>query len=111
MVTLEGMREYGYGDNESWQPAVAARCLNAAKEYYLNAGVRERDSALYDQAVYMLAMHWYDNREAQVIGQVRDEMAHGVQSVIHQLAWTPLPVDPLSGPGYTVVTVGEEPAP
>ena len=56
MVTLEGMKEYGYGDDASWQPAVAARCLNAAKEYYLNAGVKERESALYDQAVYLLAM-------------------------------------------------------
>lgn len=104
MVTLEGMREYGYGDDASWQPKVAARCLNAAKEYYLNAGVRERDSALYDQAVYLLAMHWYDNREAMLIGQVRGEIVHGVQSIIHQLAYTAPPDDPNS-PGYTPVTV------
>lgn len=106
MVTLDGMKEYGYADDSSWQPQVAVRCLNAAKEYYLNAGVKERNSELYDQAVYMLAMHWYDNRDIDIIGQVRGEMSHGVQSIIHQLAWTPIPAGD-AAPGYTPVTLPE----
>lgn len=103
MVTLDGMKEYGYADDVSWQPGVAVRCLNAAKEYYLNAGVKERPSELYDQAVYMLAMHWYDNRDVDMLGQVRGEISHGVQSIIHQLASTP----PVEGeaPGYTPVVL------
>lgn len=108
MVTPEGLREYGYGDDAGWQPAVAARCLEAAREYYRNAGVKERDTPLYDAAVYMLALHWYDNREVQLIGQVRDEMAHGIQSIIHQLAWTATPEEaaapdePLPGTDWTL---------
>lgn len=104
MVTLQGMMAYGYGDDAGWQPDVAVRCLNAAKEYYLTAGVKERDSELYDQAVYMLAMHWYDNRGVDVIGQVRGEMSHGVQSIIHQLAYT-APRAEEDGPGYTPVAL------
>ena len=87
MVTLDGMMEYGYGDDASFQAKVAARCLNAAMEYLVNAGIRQRESELYEQAVYMLAMHWYDNRDVDVIGQVRGEISHGIQSIIHQLSY------------------------
>lgn len=105
MVTLEGMKEYGYGDDSTWQPQVAARCLNAAMEYYANAGVKQRlNSDLYDQGVYLLAMHYYDNREAQIIGQVRGEVLHGVQSIIHQLAYTPED----AVPGYTPIRIDED---
>lgn len=105
MVTLEGMKAYGYADDGSFQIDVAARCLNAAKEYLFNAGVRERASELYDQGVYMLAMHWYDNRDVDIIGQVRGELSHGVQSIIHQLAYTPIPLDG-ADLGYTPVMTG-----
>lgn len=99
MVSVRGMREFGYADAETFQSDVAVRCLNAAKEYLANAGVRERESALYDQAVYMLAMHWYDNRNVDIIGQVRGEVSHGLQSIIHQLNWSEG-----AGQGYTPVT-------
>lgn len=103
MVTLEGMKEYGYADDTSFQPTVAARCLNAAMEYLVNAGVRQRESELYEQAVYMLAMHWYDNRDVDVIGQVRGEISHGITSIIHQLNYSPPGAD--GDIGYTPVTI------
>lgn len=89
MITAEGLKNYSYGDDASFQPEIAVNCLNAAKEYYLMAGVAERDSALYEQAVYLLACHWYDNRALDLIGQVRGEVSYGVQAMIHQLANTP----------------------
>lgn len=110
MVTLEGMKEYGYADDATWQPQVAVRCLNAAMEFYDNAGVKQRmHSDLYDQGVYLLAMHYYDNREAMVIGQIRGEVLHGVQSIIHQLSYTALD----AVPGFTPITLppSEEAAP
>ena len=103
MVTLEGMMEYGYGDDASWQPRIAAGCLNAAMEYLAGADVYQRESWLYEQAVYMLAMHWYDNRSTEVIGQVRGEIAFGIQSIIHQMANTPGP--PKEGLGFTPISV------
>ena len=87
-ATLDGLcKSYGYGTDADWQPEVAQMCLDAAKEYLANAGVKERlQSPLYDLAVYMLTMHWYDNRGVQVIGQVRGEIQMGVRSIIHQLS-------------------------
>ena len=81
----EMMKQYGYYDEGSYQPDVAAMCLKAAKEYLANAGCPEReDSALYEMACYMLAMHWYDNRGV-VIGTVQGEVALGVHAIIHQI--------------------------
>lgn len=99
MVTLNGMQAYGYADDLSFDKNIALNCLNAAKEYLANAGVKERESFLYEQAVYMLAMHWYDNRELDIIGQVRGEISYGVNAIIHQLANTPLG----NGPGFNPV--------
>ncbi len=91
-ATLQGMREYGYATAETWQESVATLCLNAAKGYIKNAGVDEpADTAdayvksLYELAVYMLAMDWYDNRETQVIGLVKETLARGLNSIILQL--------------------------
>ncbi|MBQ8537832.1 MAG: phage gp6-like head-tail connector protein [Clostridia bacterium] len=80
-------KNYGYGTDADWQPEVAQMCMDAAKEYLANAGVKERqDSPLYDLAVYMLTMHWYDNRGIQIVGQIRGELLLGIRSIIHQLS-------------------------
>ena len=81
----EMMRQYGYYDEGSYQPDVADLCLRAAKEYLAGAGCPERDdSALYEMACYMLAMHWYDNRGV-AIGTVQGEIALGVHAIVHQI--------------------------
>ncbi len=86
-VTISGMRSYGYATAETWQEEVATLCLNAAKKYFANGGVPEpaEQDALYELGVYMLAMDWYDNREVQVIGTVKETLAHGLNSIILQL--------------------------
>ena len=89
-VTPETLREYGYGSESDWQPAVAQLCIDAAKNYLRRGGVEERlNDAEYDLAIMMLSMHWYDNRGVQVIGQVGGDIAKGVTSIIHQLANDP----------------------
>ena len=91
-ATVDGLcKAYGYGSDADWQPGVAAMCLDAAKEYLANAGVKERKSStLYDLAVYMLTMHWYENRGVMIVGQVRGEILNGINAIIHQLANTSL---------------------
>lgn len=85
-TVLDMMKQYGYLGEDTYQPDVADLCLRAAKEYLKGAGVAERsDSALYDMACYMLAMHWYDNRGVVTIGTVQGEIALGVNSIIHQI--------------------------
>lgn len=82
----EMMKQYGYFGEDTYQPEVADLCLRAAKEYLKGAGVPEKtDSALYDMACYMLAMHWYDNRGVVTIGTVQGTIALGVNSIIHQI--------------------------
>lgn len=86
MVTADSIKEYGYLGDESYQPGVMSMCIDAAKEWLANADVRERVSPLYDLAVSMLAMHWYDHRAVMAIGAQPTEIEHGLQSIIHQLA-------------------------
>ena len=82
----ERMKQYGYFGEDTYQPEVADLCLRAAKEYLKGADVPEKaDSALYDMACYMLAMHWYDHRGVVTIGTVQGEIALGVNSIIHQI--------------------------
>lgn len=90
-ATVEGLcKNYGYGTDADWQPDVAQMCLDAAKEYLANADVQEREnSQLYDLAVYMLTMHWYQNRGVMIVGQVRGEIQKGITAIIHQLASRP----------------------
>lgn len=84
------MKQYGYFGEDSYQPDVAAMCLNAAKQYLQGAGVPEPEtpSEQYDLACYMLAMHWYDNRGVVSVGSVQGPIHLGVQALIHQLSTT-----------------------
>lgn len=88
-VSLSGMKEYGYATDGTWQEGTAKLCLDAAKQYVKNAGVPDpadgETNSLYELAVYMLAMNWYDNRETQIIGTVKETLAHGLNSIILQL--------------------------
>lgn len=89
MVTVEAMREYGYAADADWQAGTAQLCLDGAREYLTNAGVptptETAPSGLYDLAVLMLSMHWYDNRGVVTIGTVGEELQCGLQSIIWQL--------------------------
>lgn len=88
MADLPGlMKQYGYYDDESFQPSVAEMMLASAGRYLENAGVHAPaiPDPLYDLACYMLAAHWYDNRGVVAVGQVQGEVALGVRAIIWQL--------------------------
>ncbi len=87
----EMMMQYGYFAPDSYQPDVAAMCLDAAKAYLDGAGVPtpapdDAAASLYDTACYMLAMHWYDNRGVVSVGAVQGPIQMGIQAIIWQLA-------------------------
>lgn len=60
-------------------------CMEAAEEWFANAGVpRPKETTrLYDLGVYMLAVHYFDNRGA--IGNTDAQLPFGVFSIMHQL--------------------------
>ncbi|MET3507038.1 head-tail connector protein [Halalkalibacter oceani] len=60
--------------------------LDAAKEYLVDAGVKEQpESKTYQLAVLLLVSHWYENRQAVVVGQTSKQLENSLQSLILQL--------------------------
>lgn len=86
MATLEGLKRYAVvgpgGDT-----ATLELCLAAAQEWFRGAGVDppDNDNALYDIGIYMLALHYYDQRG--VVGDKIAELPLGVMSIMHQLRY------------------------
>ena len=65
-------------------------CMEAAKEWFRNAGVEGdvENSALYALGVYMLAVHCFDNRgvlDLSSAARSSDNLPFGVMSIMHQL--------------------------
>lgn len=86
-VTMEGFRQYGYLAEGDLDEQMARMCISASKAYLLNAGCPEpaEDNPLYDMAVYMLAVHWYDHRGVMDAGAPKGPILYGVQAIIHQI--------------------------
>lgn len=59
--------------------------IQMAKEFLLNAGVKESEDKLYSLAVMMLVSHWYENREQSITGRVSRAIEYGLTSIILQL--------------------------
>lgn len=66
----------------------------AAIEYLKNAGVDQSDNALYVLAVQLLVAHWYENRQAVIIGQVSKQLEYSLQAILTQLMYAPEAVQP-----------------
>lgn len=58
---------------------------SSAKEYLLNAGVKEQNTKLYKLAITMLVTHWYENREQSIDGRTSRVIEMGLQTIILQL--------------------------
>lgn len=63
---------------------VAETMLDASRQWWENAGVEPRESALYDLGVYMLAASWFEMRGAASGMELRP-VPNGVYSIKHQL--------------------------
>lgn len=86
MANLEGLRAYGeYGDETT--DGQLTLCLNAAKEWFKNAGVSEpsTENALYDLGVYRLATFYQERRGLVETGTFTDAAPQGIQGIVHQI--------------------------
>lgn len=91
MPDMEKLKRYAIVTDEA-EAQMLQMCMDAAQEWYKNAGVDappdDAASALYDLGVYMLALHYYDNRgrgSGSFARQDVTELPQGVFSILHQL--------------------------
>ena len=85
MADITNLARYAVLDPDA-DKTILEICLDAAKEWFKNAGVTEPTEAnkLYDIGVYMLATHFHDNRG--VLADKSTEMVPmGVMAIMHQL--------------------------
>lgn len=91
MVDIAEMRAYVRGDADmpSEELALLEACMEAAIEWFANAGVPEREnSPLYDLGVKMLAASWFLTRGNDT-GVQMHTVPQGVYAIKHQLAKVP----------------------
>ena len=85
MPSIEELKRYAVLDADG-DTKTLELCMGAAMRWFANAGVPEPEAKneLYDLGVYMLAVHYFDNRGA--IGKSDDtQLPFGVFSIMHQL--------------------------
>ena len=81
---FDEVKEYLRIDDTDSNSTIASLIM-AADIYLVNAGAtKDHLNPLYVLAVKMLALHWYDNREA--IGSA-NKLAFGLGSIINQLKY------------------------
>ena len=81
---LEKIKEYLKIDSNDEDVTVQA-LITSAELYLKNAGVLEDyQNELYDLAIKMLVLHWYENRE--IIGNAQ-KMAFSLDNIITQLQY------------------------
>ena len=81
---LEKIKEYLKIDSNDEDITVQA-LITSAELYLKNAGVLEDyQNELYDLAIKMLVLHWYENRE--IIGNAQ-KMAFSLDNIITQLQY------------------------
>ena len=85
LPTIDGLCRYGLIDPAGHEVELNLM-LDAAEQWYAGCGVPEsaKGSAQYELAVYMLALHYYDQRGAVAEGNIR-ELPLGVMSMLNQL--------------------------
>ena len=84
MPNLETLASFAAANLDTDRQLLALH-MEAAQLYLENAGVARRENnALYDQAVYMLATHYLDNKGV-VAENGTAEIPMGVTSIMHQL--------------------------
>ena len=85
MASLEGFKGYAVSAGDLTD-AELQLCLDAAKEYFKNAGVAEpgESNALYDLGVYRLATFYADNRGPLPNGGGYDALPCGIQGIVVQ---------------------------
>lgn len=83
-MDIEELKLYLRVDGDS-DDAIIMTMQQAAIEYLTNAGIKESEKPLYQLAIKLLVAHWYENRQAVVIGQVSKQLEYSLQSIMMQL--------------------------
>jgi len=61
----------------------------AAEEYLVNAGViKDYTKNLFKIAIKLLISHWYENRNAVVVGSISKNMEFSLSNIIIQLKYS-----------------------
>ncbi len=87
---IDDLKRYA-GLGPDGDAATLALCMRAAVKWYENAGVTApiaEENPLYNLGVYMLAVHYFDNRGVMdSSGTLRGDnnLPFGVMSIMHQL--------------------------
>ncbi|HAN20422.1 MAG TPA: phage gp6-like head-tail connector protein [Clostridiales bacterium] len=94
MALLDDVKKYmeiddtGDVDYDVKTDAQITILIEAAKIYLTNAGAIPDDTnKLYCLAVYILVLHWHDNRGVVVIGTITKELEFSLKSIITQLKY------------------------
>ncbi|SFZ82420.1 uncharacterized phage protein (possible DNA packaging)/phage conserved hypothetical protein, phiE125 gp8 family [Devosia enhydra] len=86
----------GSGDDTIITHYIAAADAQVTSQ--LGTGVDDIPEAIFDQAVLMLAAHWYENREAVVVGLSAAFLPMGVAEIIREYrAYSFADVEPTDG--------------
>lgn len=71
--------------DEDYDDLLLQNLVNSAILYLKNAGVKDgSETDLYNLAIKMLVLHWYENRE--IVGKA-DKLAFSLDSIITQLKY------------------------
>lgn len=92
MPSIDELKRYAVLDPDGDEETLKI-CMEAAEEWFANAGVpRPKETTrLYDLGVYMLAVHYFDNRGAVsdagkgATTETDRHIPFGVLSIMHQL--------------------------
>lgn len=86
-IDLRGFQAYGH-INPGAEDDVCQLCLGAAEENLAGQGVQPApESYLYILAVYMLALHYFDNRG--MLADKTAELPMGVMALVNQMHYKP----------------------
>ncbi|MGE7828970.1 head-tail connector protein [Paenibacillus sp. NPDC093718] len=63
--------------------------ITVAKSYIKNATgkVVDEQNAMHKLAVFLLCTHWYENRNAVLVGTVTKTLEYSLQSILFQMEW------------------------
>lgn len=90
-MEIKDVKLYLKIDEDEDDPIITMQ-MKAAQSYLRKAGVKtdqlneeSEDYDLYRLAICMIVGHWYENRNAVVIGSISREIEHSLTSIIIQL--------------------------
>ena len=84
---LEKIKEYLKIDGND-EDITIQTLITSAELYLKNAGVIEDyQNELYDLAIKMLVLHWYENRESVLVGSISKKLEFSLSNIITQLTY------------------------